>query len=109
MLPIVAAVCLRALGCGGDVLPIAADFFLDSHANGLDNFRDMFDGNCCFAGAPGPEVADCDKLEVLKLIGCLVAETAEDRLRERSELFELVVVERPLGTMASTFSWSSLR
>ena len=61
-LPKVAAVCLRALACGGEVLPGTVDFFLDSQANGLESFRDIEEDPCVLE-APGADETDCERLD----------------------------------------------
>jgi len=108
-LPVAAAVCLRAVGgCGGEVLPGAAVFFLESQANGLESFRDMAEGISGLVGGAVVEETDGARFEVRQFVGGREAET-EDRLCERSELSEPVVMERPRGSFDSAFSSDSLR
>lgn len=91
------------------------DFFLESHAKGLDSFRDIAAGPCGLGGGGGaPQVAVEDEAElgmaVEARLGILGrdAET-EDLLRERSELFELFCRDRPLASPSSfsSLSWTS--
>lgn len=95
-------------GCGGEVLPGAAVFFLESQAKGLESFLDMAEGSTGLTGGTVVEGTACARFVVRGFIGARDAET-EDLLCERSEISEPVLNERPRGSFDSAFSNNSLR
>ena len=112
--PTKAAVLRRKFGWGGEVPPCGIDFFLESHVKGLDSFREIAAVPCVLGGGGAPQDTVEDEtgfgIAVEARLGILGrGAEIEDLLRERSELFELLFVDRPLASPFSciSLSWTS--
>ena len=53
--PTEAPVLRRKFGWGGEVPPCVVDFFLESHAKGLDSFREIAADPCDLGGGGAPQ------------------------------------------------------